>query len=113
MKWAKKEELSVEVRNLIITTYNVKRNFRNSSIYCKSIIKKLEQHYDVKNRPGRGRKSLFTVKDITNFIESLKKTEGKISKIKTGIVNENRYHQFCTKNVERKIRKLGYVRRVA
>lgn len=113
MKWAKKEELSVEVRNLIITTYKVKRNFRNSSIYCKSIIKKLEQHYDVKNRPGRGRKSLFTVKDINKLSRVIKENRRQNFKIKTGIVNENRYHQFCTKNVERNIRKLGYVRRVA
>lgn len=85
----KGKELSVEERNLIITSYKVNRNVSNLSrtlgipqSTVKSIIKKFKQHNDVKNRPGRGRKSLSTEREtLTNFLGSLKKTEGELLKI--------------------------------
>ena len=116
----KGKELSIEVRNLIIKSHKTNGNVSNLSrtlgiprSTVKSVIKKFNQHSDVKNLPGRGRKSLFMERDTNQLSRIVKENRRRTYKDITGIINENRDHQFCTKTVERKIRKLGYVRRVA
>ena len=71
--------LSSEVRNLIVQSHQEGKNqcelariFNISRSTIKSIIKKYKQHGAVENRPGRGRKCLFTNRDVNQLSRAAK-----------------------------------------
>lgn len=91
MKWAEKGKSLVLklVRNLIITSYKVNKNVSNLSrtlgiprSTVKSIIKKFKRHNDVKKIVLEEAGSHYLRREtLRNFLGSLKKIEGELSKI--------------------------------
>lgn len=72
----------------------------------KSVIKNFILQFDIQNRSGLSAGSLYSRKEIfTNFQDCERKYRRLTSKYIEGVINENRDHQFCTKAVERDMRK--------
>ena len=116
----KSTELSVDIRERIIKSYEENTNISElSRIFgiprttIGSVIKKFNQTGSVENRSGRGRKKLFTVRDSTELSRVVKQNRRRSLADITTKFNENKEHTFCKKTVERKIHDLGYKRRVA
>lgn len=116
----RRSELSSTVQELITESY---RNNKNKSQLSKilgiprttisSVIKKFEESGSIENRSGRGRRSLFTVRDENELSRVLKQGRRQSLSDITNIVNEGKDRTFCQKTVERKIHSLGYTRRAA
>ena len=75
----KSKELSVDVREMIINSYRENKNKAElSRIYgiprttISSVIKKYQDYGTVENRGGRGRRKLFTDRDMTKLSRVVK-----------------------------------------
>lgn len=115
-----RRELSSEVRNLIVQCHHEGKNqcelariFNISRSTIKSVIKKFHQHGTVENRPGRGRKSLFTNRDVNQLSRAAKLNRKTSLQDITNVVNEGKDHRFCKKTISRKLKSMGYKRRVS
>ena len=117
---SERKELSSEVRNLIVQCHQEGKNqcelariFNISRSIIKSIIKKYKQHGTVENRTGRGRKCLFTNRDVNQLSRAAKQNRKTSLRDITNAINESREHSFCKKTISRKLKCLGYKRRVS
>ena len=114
----KYKELSSEVREMIVKSYQSNQNMSELSEMLgiprstfKSVIGKYKQFGSVENRSGRGKKKLFTDRDVTKLSRILKANRKKSLQDVTNLMNEGMDHTFCTKTIERKIHTLGFKRR--
>ena len=78
-----------------------------------SVIKKFKESGSVENRSGRGRKRLFTDKDINQHSRVVKQNRRRPLQDIATIINEGKDHTFSAKTVQRKLTDLEYKRRVA
>ena len=116
----KSAELGGEVRQMIVESYRSNKNISElARIFgiprrtIGSVIKKFQQFGSVENRSGRGRKRLFTDRDTNQLSRVVKQNRRRPLQDITTIINEGKDHSFCTKTVQRKLKDLGYKRRVA
>ena len=102
----KSTELSVDIRERIIKSYEENKNISELSRLPRttigSVIKKFNQTGSVENRSGRGRKKLFTVRDSTELSRVVKQNRRRSLADITTKFNENKEHTFCKKTIERK-----------
>ena len=89
------------------------RIFNISRSTIKSIIKKYKQHGPLENRTGRSRKCLFTNRDVNQLSRAAKQNRKTSLQCITNAINEGREHSFCKTTISRKLKCLGYKRRVA
>lgn len=116
----KSKELSTNVKEMIVESYKSNRNVSElSRIFgiprrtIGSVIKKFNDFGSVENRSGRGRKKLFSDRDVSQLSRVAKQNRRRSLQDITSIINEGRGHSFCTKTVQRKLTGLGFKRRVA
>ena len=116
----KSAELGGEVRQMIVESYRSNKNISElARIFgiprrtIGSVIKKFQQFGSVENRSGRGRKRLFTDRNTNQLSRVVKQNRRRLLQDITTIINEGKDHSFCTKMVQRKLKDLGYKRRVA
>ena len=75
-------------------------------------IKKFNEHGTVENRPGRGRRKLFTDIDVNQLSRAVKLNRVRSLTDLTSMINEGKDHRFCKKTISRKLKRLGYKRRI-
>lgn len=116
----KTKELSREVREMVVKSYESNKNISELSRTLGiprrtvgSVIKKFQVFGSVENQSGRGRKKLFTARDTTQLSRVVKENRRRSLQDITAIINEGNEHSFSTKTVQRKLSDLGYKRRAA
>lgn len=115
----KRRETSVGLRELIVkchkegnSQYKIAQIFGIPRGTVQSILRKFKQHGVIENRPGRGRKCLFTKRNENKLSRTVKQNRRKSLQEITTMVNEVSDHSFCTKTVQRKLSDMGFKRRV-
>ena len=97
----KSKELSSDVKNQLVKSYQLNKNISKlASIYgiprttvC-SVLKKYKQTGSVENKPGRGRKALFTQRDNSKLSRVVKENRRRSQSDITTISNEGKDHSF-------------------
>ena len=96
---SERKELSSEVRKVTVQSHQEGKNqcefariFNISRSTIKSIIKKYKQHGAVENRPGRGKKCLFTNSDVNQLSRAAKHNRKTSLQDITNAINEGREH---------------------
>ena len=66
----------------------------------------------MENRPGRGRKKLFTDRDANQLSRAVKLNRKRSIIDLTSMINEGKNIRFCKKTISRNLKHLGYKQRI-
>ena len=115
----KSAELSTPLKEVLVKAYqqgqsksNLAQIFSIPWSTVHSIIKRFEERGTVENGHRSGRRKLFTARDESQLDQLVKRERRAPLRDITANFNENKDRTFSSKTIARKIKRLGYKRRV-